>query len=81
MLLDSADGRSAHLKHYYGAYLSHRAAAWARLRARQPDLARQSDWAAKLGYDAAGLKAINMRAIRFLEELRGDWRGSPLRPA
>ena len=31
------------------------------------------DWGAKLGYDAAALKAINVRSIAFLEELRAGW--------
>ena len=31
------------------------------------------DWGAKLNYDAAALKAINVRSIAFLEELRASW--------
>ena len=31
------------------------------------------DWGAKLGYDASALKAINVRSIAFLEELRAGW--------
>ena len=31
------------------------------------------DWGAKLGYDAAALKTINVRSIAFLEELRAGW--------
>jgi homocysteine S-methyltransferase len=31
------------------------------------------DWGAKLDYDAAALKAINVRSIAFLEELRAGW--------
>ena len=37
------------------------------------------DWGAKLGYDAAALRAINIRWIALLEELRADWE-KPMTP-
>jgi S-methylmethionine-dependent homocysteine/selenocysteine methylase len=75
VLLDSADGR-AHLKRYYESYLRIARQHGLGFVLDSPTWRANPDWAAKLGYDAAGLKAINMRSIRFLEELRGEWETS-----
>ena len=75
VLLDSADGR-AHLKRYYEAYLRIARQHGLGFVLDSPTWRANPDWAARLGYDAAGLKAINMRSIRFLEELRGEWETS-----
>ncbi|MDF0584458.1 homocysteine S-methyltransferase family protein [Bradyrhizobium yuanmingense] len=72
VLLDSADGR-AHLRQYYEAYLRIARQHGLGFVLDSPTWRANPDWGAKLGYDAARLKAINMRAIRFLDELRGAW--------
>jgi S-methylmethionine-dependent homocysteine/selenocysteine methylase len=72
VLLDSADGR-AHLKRYYEAYLRIARQRGLGFVLDSPTWRANPDWAAKLGYDAAALKAVNMGAIRFLDELRGAW--------
>jgi len=72
VLLDSADGRDK-LKRYYEAYLevarSHRVG----FVLDSPTWRANPDWAEKLGYDAAALKAINIRSIALLDELRAEW--------
>ena len=72
VLLDSADGR-AHLKRYYEAYIRIARQRGLGFVLDSPTWSANPDWAAKLGYDAAALKAVNMGAIRFLDELRGAW--------
>ncbi|WP_448040378.1 homocysteine S-methyltransferase family protein [Bradyrhizobium liaoningense] len=72
VLLDSADGR-AHLKRYYEAYLRIARQHGVGFLLDSPTWRANPDWGAKLGYDAVGLEAINMRSISFLEELRGAW--------
>lgn len=72
VLLDSADGR-AHLKRYYEAYLRIARQHELGFVLDSPTWRANPDWAAKLGYDATALKAVNMGAIRFLDELRGAW--------
>lgn len=78
VLLDSADGR-AHLKRYYQAYLRIARQHGLGFVLDSPTWRANPDWAARLGYDAAALKAVNTGAIRFLEELRGEWE-SPRTP-
>ncbi|MBR0905973.1 homocysteine S-methyltransferase family protein [Bradyrhizobium liaoningense] len=75
VLLDRADGRAA-LKRYYEAYLCVARQHGLGFVLDSPTWRANPDWAAKLGYDAAALKTINMRSIRFLEELRGEWESS-----
>ncbi len=72
VLLDSADGR-AHLKRYYESYLGIAKARGLGFVLDSPTWRANPDWAAKLGYDAARLEAVNMRSIQFLEELRSTW--------
>ena len=72
VLLDSAEGRQQ-LKRYYAAYLSVARDHGTGFVLDSPTWRANPDWGAKLGYDAAALKAINVRSIAFLEELRAGW--------
>ena len=72
VLLDSAEGRQQ-LKHYYAAYLSVARDHGTGFVLDSPTWRANPDWGAKLGYDAAALKTINVRSIAFLEELRAGW--------
>ena len=72
VLLDSAEGRE-HLKQYYKAYLAVARQYRLGFVLDSPTWRANPDWGAKLGYDADRLKAVNMRSIRFLEELRSAW--------
>ena len=78
VLLESAEGRS-HLKEYYDAYLAIARQHGLGFVLDSPTWRANADWGAKLGYDEDRLKAINMRAIRLIEELRGAWE-APGRP-
>ena len=69
VLLDSEDGRQK-LKQYYAAYLSVARKHGTGFLLDSPTWRANPDWADKLGYDASALKAINIRSIAFLEELR-----------
>ncbi len=72
VLLDSAEGREK-LKQYYAAYLSVARDHGIGFVLDSPTWRANSDWGAKLGYDAAALHAVNARSIAFLEELRAGW--------
>ena len=72
VLLDSAEGRQ-HLKRYYAAYLSVARDHGTGFVLDSPTWRANPDWGAKLGYDAAALRAINVRSIAFLEDLRAGW--------
>ena len=72
VLLDSPEGRQK-LKKYYEAYLAVARARGVGFVLDSPTWRANPDWADKLGYDAAALRAINLRAIAFLEQLRADW--------
>jgi S-methylmethionine-dependent homocysteine/selenocysteine methylase len=78
VLLDSEGGRQ-HLKQYYESYLGIARQHGLGFVLDSPTWRANPDWGARLGYDAAGLKAINMRSIRLLEQLRSAWEG-PGRP-
>ena len=78
VLLESAEGRS-HLKQYYEAYLTIARQHGLGFVLDSPTWRANADWGAKLGYDVDRLKAINMRSIRFIEELRSAWE-APGRP-
>ncbi|NOJ50959.1 homocysteine S-methyltransferase family protein [Bradyrhizobium archetypum] len=75
VLLDSADGRQK-LKQYYASYLSVARNHGTGFVLDSPTWRANPDWGAKLGYDATALKAINVRSIAFLEELRAGWERS-----
>ena len=72
VLLDSAEGREK-LKQYYAAYLSVARDHGTGFVLDSPTWRANPDWGARLDYDAAALKVINVRSIAFLEELRSDW--------
>jgi homocysteine S-methyltransferase len=72
VLLDSAEGRQQ-LKQYYASYLAVAREHGVGFVLDSPTWRANPDWGAKLGYDASALKAINVRSIAFLEELRADW--------
>ena len=72
VLLDRPEGRQK-LKQYYASYLAVARDHGTGFVLDSPTWRANPDWAAKLGYDAAALKAVNMGAIRFLDELRGAW--------
>jgi homocysteine S-methyltransferase len=72
VLLETPEGRGR-LRRYYEAYL-------ALARDRRVGFVLDSatwranpDWGARLGYDADGLRRINMTATRILHDLREDW--------
>lgn len=72
VLLDSAEGRE-HLKQYYESYLALARQHGLGFVLDSPTWRANPDWGAKLGYDADGLKSVNIRSVRFLEELRSAW--------
>lgn len=72
VLLDSAEGREK-LKQYYAAYLSVARQHGTGFVLDSPTWRANPDWGDKLGYDASALKAVNVRSIAFLEELRAGW--------
>ncbi|WP_378945168.1 homocysteine S-methyltransferase family protein [Mesorhizobium sp. ANAO-SY3R2] len=72
VLLDTDEGR-ARLKRYYERYLGIARARGTGFVLDSATWRASSDWGVKLGYDAAALKAININAIRLLEELRAEW--------
>ena len=72
VLLDSPEGRHK-LQRYYETYLKVAREHNAGFVLDSPTWRANPDWADKLGYDAAALKAINVRSIAFLEGLRADW--------
>ena len=78
VLLDSAEGRQQ-LKQYYDSYLAVAREHGTGFVLDSPTWRANPDWGAKLGYDADALKAINVRSIAFLEELRAGWQrpGAP----
>ena len=72
VLLDSPEGRQK-LKRYYASYLAVARDHGVGFVLDSPTWRANPDWGAKLGYDAAALKAINVRSIAFLQELRAEW--------
>ncbi len=72
VLLDSAEGRQQ-LKQYYASYLAVARDHGTGFVLDSPTWRANPDWGARLDYDAAALKAINVRSIALLEELRAGW--------
>ncbi|MBR0755215.1 homocysteine S-methyltransferase family protein [Bradyrhizobium jicamae] len=72
VLLDSEAGRRQ-LKQYYESYLAIARDHGTGFVLDSPTWRANPDWGAKLGYDAAALRSINIRAIEFLNELRANW--------
>jgi homocysteine S-methyltransferase len=72
VLLDSPGGREK-LKQYYASYLAVARQHGLGFVLDSPTWRANPDWGAKLGYDAAALRAINVRSVAFLDELRAGW--------
>jgi len=72
VLLDSPEGRES-LQKYYEAYLAIARDRGVGFVLDSPTWRANPDWGAKLGYDAAALKAVNVRSMRFLDGLRVLW--------
>jgi S-methylmethionine-dependent homocysteine/selenocysteine methylase len=69
VLLDSADGRDR-LRRYYQNYLAIARDHGTGFVLDTPTWRANADWGAKLGYDAAALRAINIAAVELLAPLR-----------
>lgn len=67
-LLDTDEGRAV-LTDYYRAYADVAARAGAGLLLETPTWRANSDWGARLGYDAAALHRVNRDAVNFLRAL------------
>ncbi|MBR1269549.1 homocysteine S-methyltransferase family protein [Bradyrhizobium sp. AUGA SZCCT0222] len=78
VLLDSPEGRCT-LKRYYQAYMAVAREHGVGFVLDSPTWRANPDWGAMLGYDAAALRAINIRGIGLLEELRAEWE-KPMTP-
>lgn len=77
-LVDSEDGRRE-ITDYFQPYVEiaqHRGVGFI---LGSPTWRANADWGPRLGYDAAGLVALNIRSIEFLEALRQQWE-SPTTP-
>jgi homocysteine S-methyltransferase len=72
VLMETGEGRAL-LKKYYESYLAIACDHGVGFVLDSPTWRANPDWAAKLGYDAAALHAINVNAIRFLQALRAKW--------
>jgi homocysteine S-methyltransferase len=72
VLLDSEEGLRK-LRKYYESYLAIAHDHGTGFVLDSPTWRANRDWGVKLGYDAAALKAVNVRSVRFLEELRAQW--------
>jgi homocysteine S-methyltransferase len=72
VLLDSEEGRKK-LRTYYESYLAIARDHGTSFVLDSPTWRANPDWGEKLGYDGAALKAVNIRSVRFLEELRAQW--------
>ncbi|MDI7861315.1 homocysteine S-methyltransferase family protein [Rhizobiaceae bacterium n13] len=71
VLLDTAEGRQR-LKDYYVPYLDLARRHDTGFVLETPTWRSSADWGAKLGYDAAALKAINEKAVALAVELRRE---------
>jgi homocysteine S-methyltransferase len=72
VLLDTAEGRQK-LRTYYESYLAIARDYATGFVLDSPTWRANPDWGDKLGYDAAALRAVNMRSIAMLEEIRAQW--------
>lgn len=78
-LLDT-EGGSDTLRRYFEPYLAVARARGVGMVLEAPTWRASADWGAKLGYDRAGLRRVNQRAIELLVALRTAWEtpSSPL---
>jgi S-methylmethionine-dependent homocysteine/selenocysteine methylase len=72
VLLDTPEGRK-HLIDYYETYLAIARENGVGFMLDTATWRANPDWGGKLGYDADGLKAVNVAAIEMLEDLRDKW--------
>lgn len=79
VLLDSQGG-IATLRRYYEAYLGVARGRGVGMVLESPTWRANADWGAKLGYDRAALRRINLQSIELLASLRDSWEtpGTPL---
>lgn len=77
VLLDTAEGRAL-LTKYYEGYLAIARDNGLGFVLDTPTWRANSDWGAKLGYDAAALKAVNARSIAFFKGLRAKWESAEM---
>lgn len=75
-LLESEPGRQA-LEGYYRAYIAIATAHSTGLVLETPTWRASADWGARLGYDAAALRAVNVAAVELLKVLRAGHDGAP----
>ena len=68
-LIENATGREV-LRGYYDGYAAVARKADAALTLESPTWRANPDWAARVGYDTAALRRVNMAAIEFLQHLR-----------
>jgi homocysteine S-methyltransferase len=72
VLLDNPEGRRK-LTTYYESYLAIARQYGIGFVLDSPTWRANPDWGAKLGYDAAALRTINVRSIELLDDLRARW--------
>lgn len=71
-LVDSEDGRRE-ITSYFQPYVEIARNRGVGFILDSPTWRANPDWAPRLGYDVAGLAALNIRSIEFLEDLRQQW--------
>ncbi|WP_421120018.1 homocysteine S-methyltransferase family protein [Aquihabitans daechungensis] len=71
-LLESDEGRRA-LRRYFDPYFQLAEARQVGLVLDTPTWRANLDWGARQGYDRAAMAACNERAVRFVEQVAGDW--------
>lgn len=76
VLLDDHDGREL-LRQYYRGYGAVARAHGASLRLESPTWRASEDWGARLGYDAAELRRVNIDAVGLLHDLAAEFRDLP----
>jgi homocysteine S-methyltransferase len=72
VLLETEQGRS-HLTKYFERYLEISRSNVLGFVLDTPTWRANSDWGAKLGYDANALRRINLVSVEFLEAMRDKW--------
>lgn len=79
VLLDSEDGTQT-LRRYYEAYLAIAQTRGVGMVLESATWRASADWGRKLGYEADGLRRINLQSIALLAALRQTWEtpGTPL---
>ena len=71
-LLEDERGRHV-MAEYYEEYAAIAAGAGVGLRLETPTWRANTDWGAGLGYDAAGLAAVNRASVDFVREIGERW--------